>query len=86
MAEAAVVETGGGMPPYRLKPNWGRRLLQELIALLLGLALILAVALFILDTAPGHRWVVDRLAQVETSSGLRFKIGRIEGSILANPN
>jgi len=81
MAEAAVVETGGGMPPYRLKPNWGRRLLQELIALLLGLALILAVALFILDTAPGHRWVVDRLAQVETSSGLRFKIGRIEGSI-----
>jgi translocation and assembly module TamB len=81
MAEAAVVESGGGRPPYRLKPNWPRRLLQELIALLLGLALILAVGLFILDTAPGHRWVVDRLAQVETSSGLRFKIGRIEGSI-----
>jgi translocation and assembly module TamB len=81
MVEAALVEGGGGRPPYRLKHNWARRLLQELVALLLGLALLLAIGLFVLDTAPGHRWVVDRLAQVETSSGLRFRIGRIEGSI-----
>ncbi len=82
MAEAAAVaDSGGGPPPYRLKPDWRRRLLQELLALLLGLALLLALGLFILDTAPGHRWVVDRIAQVETASGLRFKIGRIEGSI-----
>ena len=81
MAEAVVVQTGGERPPYRLKRNWVRRLVQELLALFLGLALLLAIGLFILDTAPGHRWVVDRLAQVETVSGLKFRIGRIEGSI-----
>jgi translocation and assembly module TamB len=80
MAEAAVVEGGGG-PPYRLKPDWPRRLLRELLALLLGLAFLLALGLAVLDTAPGHRWVVDRIAGIETSSGLRFRIGRIDGSL-----
>ncbi|MGI8704494.1 MAG: translocation/assembly module TamB domain-containing protein [Sphingomicrobium sp.] len=81
MAEAAVAERRPKQPPYRLKPNWGRRLLQELLALLLVLVLLLALALFVLDTAPGHRWIVDRIAQIETSSGLKFRIGRIDGSI-----
>ncbi len=80
-AEASVAEGGESRPPYRLKPNWARRLLREFLALLLGLVLLLALGLFVLDTAPGHRWIVDRIAQVETSSGLKFKIGRIEGSI-----
>ena len=31
---------------------------------------------------PGHRFIVDRLQQIETSSGLRFRIGRIEGLYL----
>ncbi|HEU4810358.1 MAG TPA: translocation/assembly module TamB, partial [Sphingomicrobium sp.] len=79
--ELALAEGKGERPPYRLKPDWVRRLVQELLALFLGLALLLAIGLFILDTAPGHRWIVDRLAQVETSSGLKFRIGRIEGSI-----
>ena len=39
------------------------------------------VGLIVLDTAPGHRFIVDRLSQIETASGLRFRIGRIEGSI-----
>jgi translocation and assembly module TamB len=81
MAEAAAVESGGDRPPYRLKPDWPRRLLRELLALLLGLAFLLAIGLAILDTAPGHRWIVDRIAGIETSSGLRFRVGRIEGSV-----
>ncbi|QIL02722.1 translocation/assembly module TamB [Sphingomonas sinipercae] len=82
MAEA-VAEADGVPPraPYRLKRSWGRRLAQEMAALLLGLAMLLAIALVLLDTAPGHRFVVDRLARVETASGLKFRIGRIEGSI-----
>jgi len=79
--EIALAEGTGERAPYRLKRHWLRRLGQELLALFLGLALLLAIGLFILDTAPGHRWIVDRLAQVETSSGLKFRIGRIEGSI-----
>ena len=82
MAEAAIAEEEeGDRPPYRLKRNWTRRLLTELLTLLLGLAFLLAVGLAILDTAPGHRWIADRLAGIETSSGLRFRIGRIEGTI-----
>jgi translocation and assembly module TamB len=81
MAEAATAERDDDPPPYRLKPDWPRRLLREFIALLLGLAFLLAIGLAILDTAPGHRWIADRIAGIETSSGLRFRIGRIEGSI-----
>lgn len=81
MTEAAVLEGGDDRPPYRLKRDWPRRLLREFLALLLGLAFLLAVGLAVLDTAPGHRWIVDRIAGIETSSGLKFRIGRIEGSI-----
>ena len=65
MAEVAVREEGGERGPYRFRPDWPRRLLRELLALLLGLAFLLALALAILDTAPGHR-----CARV-TFSGLR---------------
>ena len=35
----------------------------------------------LLDTAPGHRFIVDRIAGFETASGLNIRIGRIDGSI-----
>ena len=31
--------------------------------------------------APGHRFIVDRIGRLETASGLRIRIGRIDGSI-----
>jgi translocation and assembly module TamB len=68
-------------PPYRLKRNWLRRLLYELATLLLAIAFLLAVGLAILDTAPGHRWVADQIGKLETASGLKIRIGRIEGSV-----
>ncbi|QDP20614.1 translocation/assembly module TamB [Sphingomonas xanthus] len=49
-----------------------------LLLVLLGLAV---AGLVLLDTAPGHRFIVDRIAQVETATGLRFRVARIEGSI-----
>ena len=66
---------------WRPRPDWPRRLLNEMLVLLAALAFLLAVGLVLLDTAPGHRFIVDRIAQIETASGLRFKIGRIDGSI-----
>ena len=42
---------------------------------------LLAGALVLLDTAPGHRFIVDRLGRFETASGLNIRIGRIDGSI-----
>ena len=67
----------------RLKRHWARRLADELLALFVALLVLLAAGLILLDTAPGHRWLVDRLQQIETKSGLRFRIGRIEGSIFS---
>ncbi|WP_240653129.1 translocation/assembly module TamB domain-containing protein [Sphingomonas crocodyli] len=48
---------------------------------LVGLLLLLAIAVAMLDTGPGHRLIVDRIAKIAPSSGLRIKIGRIDGSI-----
>ncbi len=66
---------------YRLKRHWTRRLLSELIAFFVVLMAPQSSVCIVLDTAPGHRFIVDRIGQLETASGLRFRIGRIEGSI-----
>ncbi len=58
-----------------------RRLVDELLALFIALLVLLAAGLVLLDTAPGHRFIVDRIGQIETASGLHFHIGRIDGSI-----
>ena len=80
MAEA-VVQTEPGSPRRRLRPDWPRRLVNELLALFIALLLLLAVGLVLLDTAPGHRFIVDRIAGLETASGLKIQIGRIDGSV-----
>jgi translocation and assembly module TamB len=65
----------------RTQRSWPRRLAYELLALLLSLFLLGAAALVVLDTAPGHRFLIDRIARIETASGLRIGIARIDGSI-----
>ena len=47
----------------------------------MALLFLLAGALVLLDTAPGHRFIVDRIQGFETASGLKIRIGRIDGSI-----
>lgn len=82
MAEAAITEESTPPPPpRRLRRDWKWRLLNELFALFIALLFLLAGALVLLDTAPGHRFIVDRIANLETASGLRIRIGRIDGSI-----
>ena len=80
MAEA-VVEPTDSDPPVRLRRDWRWRLLNELFALFVALLFLLAVLLVLLDSAPGHRFIVDQIAKFETASGLRIQIGRIDGSI-----
>lgn len=80
MAETAIAEAGERRR-YRVRRDWPRRLAIELATLLLALAALAAIGVALLDTAPGRRFVADRIGQIETASGLRFRIGRIEGSI-----
>jgi translocation and assembly module TamB len=77
----SVVERGGTETEVRVRRDWARRLLNELFALFIALLFLLAGLLVLLDSAPGHRFIVDRLAGFETGSGLNIQIGRIDGSI-----
>src|SRR3569833_3876055 len=80
MVETAVA--GEPPPPgTRVRSDWPRRLLDELLALFIALQIIFAGALILLDSAPGHRFIIDRIAGLETASGLKIRIGRIDGSI-----
>ncbi len=57
--------------------NWRRWIAGGLIALL-G---IIAATLVIVDTRLGHRWVTERIGAIKLGNGLRFTIGRIDGSL-----
>ena len=47
----------------------------------MALLVIIGTALLIVDTGIGHRFVADRIAAIRTANGLRFTVGRIEGSL-----
>jgi len=51
------------------------------VGLLLGGLLLIAALAAFLDTEAGHRFIADRIAAQAPSSGLRIRVGRIEGSI-----
>ena len=79
MSDTVVVTE---QPPGRkLRKDWPRRLANELLAAFVALLFLLAIGLVLLDSAPGHRFIVDRLGRFETVSGLNIRIGRIDGSI-----
>ena len=81
MTDAAVMTEGSPPPPVKLRADWKWRLLNELFAAFVALLFIAAAALVLLDTAPGHRFIIDRIAGLETASGLKIRIGRIDGSV-----
>ena len=57
--------------------GWGRGLV------LAGLLFLLAMggAVVVLDSSLGHRFVADRIAAIEAASGLKIRIGRIDGTL-----
>ena len=58
-----------------------KRALTWLAGGVVALLALVAAALLLVDTGPGHRWVADRIAGVKTANGLRFAVGRIDGSL-----
>nr|WP_284055047.1 translocation/assembly module TamB domain-containing protein [Stakelama marina] len=75
MTEAAEDREEGA--PARSRWRWPRRIAIAVIALFVAVAGTLAL----LDTDMGHRFVADRIAALQPANGLRFKVGRIDGSI-----
>lgn len=64
------------VPPKR-RIGWGRRIAQ----LLLAIIVVLAALLVLIDTGPGHRLIANRIATLKPANGMRYRIGRIDGSI-----
>ncbi len=81
MAEVVTEQGAGDAGTVRLRRDWGARLLNELFALFIAFLFLLAGLVVLLDSAPGHRFIVDQIGKLETASGLRIHIGRIDGSI-----
>jgi translocation and assembly module TamB len=67
------------LPPPRRKLRW--RILRGIGMAIAGLVALVLVGLWGIDTGPGHRLIADRIAAIKPSSGLRIRIGRIDGSI-----
>jgi translocation and assembly module TamB len=61
--------------------TWAGRLLRGIGMVLIGLIALFLVAVWSIDTQPGHRLIADHIGKMRPSSGLRIRIGRIEGSI-----
>ncbi len=74
--ETGTVETIEA--PSRRRWPWPVRWLGGIVALLMVVA---GGVGFGIDTDAGHRFIVDRIAELKPSSGLRIHIGRIDGSI-----
>ena len=76
-----MAEGDPGTIIVRRRRSWGQRLAIEVATLLASLLLLAVGGLILIDTAPGHRFLVDRIERIETATGLKISIGRIEGSI-----
>ena len=57
------------------------RLLRWAAIVLLGLAAIVGITAIVIDTDIGHRIVADRINALRPANGLRFRLGRIDGSL-----
>ncbi|HEX8191917.1 MAG TPA: translocation/assembly module TamB domain-containing protein [Allosphingosinicella sp.] len=86
MAEAAAEaprteEPVAAAARVRRRPRWWSLLAKTVLSLVAGAMLMLAALGLLLDTDLGHRVLLDRIAAMTPNSGLRIRIGRIEGSI-----
>ena len=58
-----------------------RRALRWLVRAVVALAVLVAVTAIVLDSGIGHRFVADRVNALTPANGLRFHLGRIDGSL-----
>jgi translocation and assembly module TamB len=67
-------------PPPRAHWRWGWR--KAVLAAVLGVIGLALLAAAVINSPIGHRFIADSIARYAPASGLRIRIGRIEGSLL----
>ncbi|HEY9553459.1 translocation/assembly module TamB domain-containing protein [Allosphingosinicella sp.] len=80
MATEAIAESSAEAPRIRRR-RWLSGGAKAVVGVLVALLVALAAMVAFLDTDAGHRFLSDRIAEFAPSSGLKIRIGRIEGSI-----
>lgn len=66
------------------RPRRGRialRIAKAVLGLIVALLVAVAAMVAFIDTDAGHRFLADRIAALSPSSGLKIRVGRIEGSV-----
>jgi translocation and assembly module TamB len=84
IASGGQPETGADEVVVRRRRGpgrWAAAAAKATVALALVLMLLIGAFVVVLDTSIGHRLILDRIAAVAPESGLRIRVGRIEGSI-----
>jgi translocation and assembly module TamB len=74
MADTLVEETPAQRSRVRQASKW-------IAVTLAGIVGAIVLALVVLNSPIGQRWIADEIAKVAPASGLRIEIGRIEGNI-----
>jgi len=70
-------------PPAKPKRDWGKYWRRRLAAFVLGFIVLLGAGALLIDSPIGHRFIASSLSSYAPASGLRVKVGRIEGSVLS---
>ncbi|WP_066555764.1 translocation/assembly module TamB domain-containing protein [Croceicoccus bisphenolivorans] len=83
MAEEDIIEPAGEDAPAPAKRDWGKYWRRRFAAFVLGIILLAGAGALLIDSPIGHRFIVNSLASYAPASGLRIKVGRIEGSVLS---
>lgn len=81
MAEDESIAPAEEAVPPRRRRSRIVRLSRWTAGIIAGFAAIVLLALVVLNSPIGKRFIVDRIAEVAPASGLRISIGRIEGDI-----
>lgn len=79
--ESPPVETETTEVRVEQQTNWPLRIVKWVVGLVVGLAALVALGVFLLDTGPGHRFVSDQIEKLQFENGLKIKVARIDGSI-----
>ena len=74
-------DAAGGAHARPARPSRWWRVLRAVGLAVVSIVGLLALAIALLDTGPGRRFVADQIAALEFENGTKISVGRIEGSL-----
>jgi translocation and assembly module TamB len=74
-------ETASEAQAPREQAWWHSRIAKLAITFVLGLLALIVLAVIVIDTGPGHRFIANQIQKLTFENGMKIHIARIEGSI-----